>query len=141
MEQELQLTLSTVSNHAKDEREDEPASKKRKKNKIERTSSARVLGTEYACLEALYAAWRVIPDQNAPAALKWATALRRLGEGEKAKEVILAAGGSRGRLKQEWEKAQEEGFWERSSPRVDEDRSTVSARMEQDIAIQDVEFA
>ncbi|KAG9076356.1 hypothetical protein FS749_011886 [Ceratobasidium sp. UAMH 11750] len=120
------------------DQQQEPPRKKRKKGKDAQVSPSSTNVARTSGLEALYMAWRVVPDQNSPAALKWAASLWKLGEEGRANDAIVAVGGSKGRLKHEWEKLRE-GI---SDSRVgsDEVESKDSGVSEPDIALENVEF-
>ncbi|KAG8785644.1 U3 snoRNP protein [Ceratobasidium sp. 428] len=139
MEQELELLLASYLTPVLN-REEQPSRKKRKKGSnaksVEPTNKA-----ETPCLEALYTAWRVIPEQNVPAALKWASSLWRLGEEERADDAIRAVGGSKGKLRQEWEKLREEISRARVGSDEDQAKTEDSGLAEPEIGLQDVEFA
>ncbi|KAG8782083.1 U3 snoRNP protein [Ceratobasidium sp. 428] len=139
MDQELELLLASRSTPVPN-REEEPPRKKRKKGSdvrsVEPTNDA-----ETPCLEALYTAWRVIPEQSVPAALKWASSLWRLGEEERADDAIRAVGGSKGKLRQEWEKLREETSRARVGLDEDQAKTEDSGPAEPDVGLQDVEFA
>ncbi|CAE6430116.1 unnamed protein product [Rhizoctonia solani] len=116
--------------------EGERPAKRRKQTERDKTCAGSGSRAEGACLEALYTAWRIIPEQTIPAALKYATLLYQLGEGERADEIIQAAGGSKGRLKQEWSCVR--GGLKSS---VDGDKIPDAARVDENIALEDVEFS
>ncbi|KAG8743012.1 hypothetical protein FRC10_000521 [Ceratobasidium sp. 414] len=137
MDRELELLLTSSSEQVSNEQE-EPPRKKRKGSRDTRVSPAPTNKAETACLEALYTAWRVIPDQNSPAALKWATSLLKLGEEVRANDAIVAVGGSKGRLKHEWEKLHEEISEGRAGSNQVESKNSGVA--EPDIALENVEF-
>ncbi|KAG8763574.1 U3 snoRNP protein [Ceratobasidium sp. 423] len=133
MEQEFRI-ISSRSNQEV-EGEEHPAKKRRRteQNKASNGSCTRV---EDACLEVLYTAWRIIPGQAIPAALKYGTVLHQLGEEERAEDVIKAAGGSKGRLKHEWEEVRKV----LKPPVVDEDKAEDATQSGKGIALDDVEF-
>ncbi|KAG8711116.1 U3 snoRNP protein [Ceratobasidium sp. 395] len=139
MDQELKILLASRSTPVPN-RGEEPPRKKRKKGSdvrsVEPTNKS-----ETPCLEALYTAWRVIPEQNVPAALKWASSLWRLGEEERADDAIRAVGGSKGKLRQEWEKLREEISRARVGSDEDQAKTEDSGLAEPEVGLEDVEFA
>ncbi|CUA70428.1 U3 small nucleolar RNA-associated protein 6 [Rhizoctonia solani] len=105
---------------------DERPAKRRKQTESDNAATGSCTQAEGICIEALYNAWRIIPEQNIPAALKYGKLLDRLGEKEHAEAVIRTAGGSRGRLRQEWARVRNDlespvGVKEQNTSQVDED--------------------
>ncbi|CAE6517391.1 unnamed protein product [Rhizoctonia solani] len=115
--------------------EDERPVKRRKQAEFDNAATDSCSRVQVACLETLYTAWRIIPEQNIPAALKYAKLLNQLGEEERAEDVIRAAGGPKGQLRQEWARFQD-GL---KLSGVDGGNDN-PARGHEDIALDDVEF-
>lgn len=138
MGREFQILLSSKSTQDKSH-EEQPPRKKQKQDKGAKVLITPSIPKEYQCLEALYTAWRVIPDQGIPAVLKWAKSLYQLGEEEWAEGAIRAAGGSKGRLRQEWE-AVRDGARGDNSPEAGGAQSKDDTPGEQDIALDRVEY-
>ncbi|CAE7083965.1 unnamed protein product [Rhizoctonia solani] len=134
MEQESQH-ISTSQPNRVAAVEERPA-KRRKKAGSHKATSGFGIQIQGECLEALYTAWRIIPEQNIPATLKYAKLLYQLGEEDQAEHVIRAAGGSKGRLEQEW--VQVRGGLKPSA--VDGGQEQNSAQTNEDIALDDVDF-
>ncbi|KAG9121558.1 hypothetical protein FRC07_002427, partial [Ceratobasidium sp. 392] len=137
MNEELENLLAPSATQAPDKQE-EPPRKKRKKGPNTHAPLTGIADT--SCLEALYTAWRIIPDQHIPAALKWATSLWRLGEEQRADDSIIAIGGSKGKLKHEWERLREELSSDRVGYDADKADLKDSDVAETDIALENVEF-
>ncbi|QRV82646.1 U3 small nucleolar RNA-associated protein 6 [Ceratobasidium sp. AG-Ba] len=133
MDQETAILASDLAQFSEQAAE-RPRKKRRRDQSKQATLPAARTKVDTSCLEALYTAWRVIPDQQTPAALKWATSLRRLNEEERADEVIAGAGGLKGSLKQEWEKARER------VSRCGEGETDAITQAEGDIDLRQVEF-
>lgn len=116
--------------------DNQPLTKKRKRTEENKSLVDSNTQSNYQCLEVLYTAWRIIPNQAVPAVIEWAKSLHQLGERERAEDAIRAAGGSKGKLQQEWQKIRNEGCSEESN-----NESTGSSKNEQDIKIDDVEYS
>ncbi|KDN41360.1 hypothetical protein RSAG8_07475, partial [Rhizoctonia solani AG-8 WAC10335] len=134
MERESQI-ISTSQPSQGVEGEERPA-KRRKKTESDKAATDSCAQVQVTCLEALYTAWRIIPEQNIPAALKYAKLLNQLGEEGRAEDVIRTAGGSKGLLRQEWVRVRDE----LKSPVVVGGKKQNSAQANEDIKLDDVEF-
>ncbi|CAE6457725.1 unnamed protein product [Rhizoctonia solani] len=134
MERESQI-ISTSQPSQGVEGEERPA-KRRKKTESDKAANDCCAQVQVTCLEALYTAWRIIPEQNIPAALKYGKLLNQLGEEERAEDVIRTAGGSKGLLRQEWVRVRDE----LKSPVVVGGKKQNSAQANEDIKLDDVEF-
>jgi hypothetical protein len=132
MDWDLQFLLAMKSEHDLNGHHDQPPRKKRRHSKLSHQSYS---GVDTSCLEALYNGWRIIPEQSVPSALKWATTLYELGEEERANEAILVVGGSKGRLRQEWERLRAE-----SKEVAGSGMDTEKAPTEPDVALEDIEL-
>ncbi|GAB1525715.1 U3 snoRNP protein [Rhizoctonia solani] len=104
MEQEFQKISALPSQES--EGRERPA--KRRKRSERDASADSTTQADIACLTALYTAWRIIPEQSIPAALKYARMLYQLGEEKCAEDSIAAVSGSKGGLRQEWDKVRNE---------------------------------
>ncbi|CAE6531606.1 unnamed protein product [Rhizoctonia solani] len=133
MEHESRIISSQSNQEVEDE--EHPAKKRRRTEQTKASNGPRAR-VEDACLEVLYTSWRIIPGQTIPAALKYGKVLHQLGEEERAENVIKTAGGSKGRLRHEWEEVRD-GL---KSSMVDGDKAQGAKQAEEDVALDDVEF-
>ncbi|CAE6387851.1 unnamed protein product [Rhizoctonia solani] len=133
MEQEFQkISVSQPSREAEDL--ERPAKRrKRSEHKLPADSATQV---DISSLEVLYTAWRIIPEQSNPAALKYARMLYQLGEEGRAEDTIRAVSGSRGSLRKEWEKVRD-GL---KCPVINTDKAQGAREADKDVMLDDVEF-
>ncbi|CEL61529.1 U3 small nucleolar RNA-associated protein 6 OS=Schizosaccharomyces pombe (strain 972 / ATCC 24843) GN=utp6 PE=3 SV=1 [Rhizoctonia solani AG-1 IB] len=133
MDQEFQK-ISALQPSQKAEDRERPA--KRRKRSEHKPSSDSATQVDFGCLETLYTAWRIIPEQNNSAVLKYATLLYRLGDEERAEDTIRTVSGSKGSLRKEWEKARS-GL---ELPVASADKTQEGVQSENDVVLDDVDF-
>ncbi|QRW25123.1 U3 small nucleolar RNA-associated protein 6 [Rhizoctonia solani] len=132
MEQEFQKISASPSQESGGR--ERPA--KRSKRSGCEASADSTTQADIACLTALYTAWRIIPEQSIPAALKYARVLYQLGEEKCAEDSIAAVGGSKGGLRQEWDKVRNE----LECLVIGAGKMEGTEQPDKDIALDDVEF-
>ncbi|KAF8684124.1 U3 small nucleolar RNA-associated protein 6 [Rhizoctonia solani] len=132
MEQEFQKISALPSQES--EGRERPA--KRRKRSERDASADSTTQADIACLTALYTAWRIIPEQSIPAALKYARMLYQLGEEKCAEDSIAAVSGSKGGLRQEWDKVRNE----LECLVIGGGKTEGTEQPDKDIALDDVEF-